>query len=302
MMTRLWSKLIVLLALGSLLLATAACGRSGEKNQGSAASQVTELRIGLIPSENAEEIMKRYQGLVDYLSKELNIKVTPYVSTDYTGVIEAMRAKHLDVAFYGPFSYILAAKEAGAEAFAIGIGEDGKDTYHSLFITRKDSGINSIADLRGKTFTFGDPASTSGHLIPRYMLTKAGLDPDKDMKVQFSGGHDATALAVKNKKVDAGAMASEICEKLVKNNIISPDEVIVFAKSDPLPHSPWAYRNDLLQDLKDKVKKALLEVDQKAPDALKGTNFTKFKEVDDSRYDIIRDVAKTLNLDLRKLK
>lgn len=301
-MTKLWSKLIVLLALGSLLLVTAACGRSGEKDQGSTASQMTELKIGLIPSENAEEIMKQYQGLVDYLSKELSMKITPYVGTDYTGVIEAMRAKHLDVAFYGPFSYILAAKEAGAEAFAIGIGEDGKDTYYSLFITRKDSGIKSIADLKGKTFTFGDPASTSGHLIPRYMLTKAGLDPDKDMKVQFSGGHDATALAVKNKKVDAGAMASDIYEKLVKNNIISPDEVVVFAKSDPLPQSPWAYRNDLPQDLKDKVKKALLEVDQKAPDALKGTNLIKFKEVEDSRYDIIRDVAKTLNLDLRKLK
>jgi phosphonate transport system substrate-binding protein len=128
------------------------------------------------------------------------------------------------------------------------------------------------------------------------------LDPDKDMKTQFSGGHDATALAVKNKKVDAGAMASEVYERLVNKKMISTDEVIVFFKSDPLPLDPWAYRKDLPQEIKDKVKKALLEIDKKDPEALKGTSFIKFKEVDDSRYDVIRDVAKTLNLDLKKLK
>jgi phosphonate transport system substrate-binding protein len=261
-----------------------------------------ELKISFIPVESTEEIAKRYQKIVDYLSKELNMKVTPYVANDYSAVIEAMRAKHVDVAWFGPFSYILAAKEADAEAFVNPINESGQDVYYCYFITHKDSGIKSIQDLKGKTFTFGDPASTSGHLIPRYILTKAGLDPDKDMKTQFSGGHDATALAVKNKKVDAGAMASEIYERLVNKKMISTDEVIVFFKSDPLPLDPWAYRKDLPQEIKDKVKKALLEIDKKDPEALKGTSFIKFKEVDDSRYDAIRDVAKTLNLDLKKLK
>jgi phosphonate transport system substrate-binding protein len=261
-----------------------------------------ELKISFIPVESTEEIAKRYQKIVDYLSKELNMKVTPYVANDYSAVIEAMRAKHVDVAWFGPFSYILAAKEADAEAFVNPINESGQDVYYCYFITHKDSGIKSIQDLKGKTFTFGDPASTSGHLIPRYILTKAGLDPDKDMKTQFSGGHDATALAVKNKKVDAGAMASEVYDRLVNKKMISTDEVIVFFKSDPLPLDPWAYRKDLPQEIKDKVKKALLEIDKKDPEALKGTSFIKFKEVDDSRYDAIRDVAKTLNLDLKKLK
>jgi len=261
-----------------------------------------ELKISFIPVESTEEIAKRYQKIVDYLSKELNMKVTPYVANDYSAVIEAMRAKHVDLAWFGPFSYILAAKEADAEAFVNPINESGQDVYYCYFITHKDSGIKSIQDLKGKTFTFGDPASTSGHLIPRYILTKAGLDPDKDIKTQFSGGHDATALAVKNKKVDAGAMASEIYERLVNKKMISTDEVIVFFKSDPLPLDPWAYRKDLPQEIKDKVKKALLEIDKKDPEALKGTSFIKFKEVDDSRYDAIRDVAKTLNLDLKKLK
>lgn len=302
-----WKKISVLLVLSSLLLLPAGCGGrdkagSAGKDQSSTASHVTELKVSFVPVESAEEIIKRYQGIVDYLSKELNMKVTPYVANDYAGVIEAMRAKHVDVAWFGPFSYILASREAGAEAFVNPIGENGQDTYYCYFITHKDSGIKSIEDLKGKTFSFTDPASTSGHLIPRYMLTKTGLDPNKDMKVQFSGGHDATALAVKNKQVDAGAMASEVYERLIKKNIISPDEVIVFLKSEPLPLDPWAYRKDLPQDLKDKVKKALLEIDQKAPDALKGTSFIKFKEVDDSRYDVIRDVAKTLNLDPKKLK
>jgi phosphonate transport system substrate-binding protein len=261
-----------------------------------------ELKISFIPLESTEEIAKRYQKILDYLSKELNMKVTPYLTNDYSAIIEAMRAKLLDVAWFGSFSYILAAKEADAEAFVNPIGESGQDFYYCYFITHKDSGIKSIQDLKGKTFIFVDPVSTSGHLIPRYILTKAGLDPDKDMKTRFSGGHDATALAVKNKKVDAGAMASQIYERLVNKKMISTDEVIVFFKSDPLPLDPWAYRKDLPQEIKDKLKKALLEIDKKDPEALKGTSIIKFKEVDDSRYDAIRDVAKTLNLDLKKLK
>ncbi|MGB9858754.1 MAG: phosphonate ABC transporter substrate-binding protein [Moorellaceae bacterium] len=302
-----WKKIIGLAILGILFLLTAGCGNEDKagstgKPQGSTASQMTELKVSFVPVESAEEIVKRYQGIVDYLSKELNMKVTTYVANDYAAVIEAMRARHVDVAWFGPFSYILASNEAGAEAFVNPIGENGLDVYYSLFITHKDSGIKSLQDLKGKSFSFGDPASTSGHLIPRYIMVKSGLNPDKDMKVQFSGGHDATALAVKNKKVDAGAMASEVYDRLVEKNIITPDEVRIFLKSEALPLDPWAYRKDLPQEFKEKVKKALLEIHQKAPDALKGTNFIKFQEVDDSRYDIIREVAKNLNLDLKKLK
>lgn len=306
-------KIAALTCLLGIALLAAGCGKAPEKapagqgGQEKAAQEQstpakTELKISFIPVESAEEIVKRYQGIVDYLSKELNMKVTTYVANDYSAVIEAMRAGHVDVAWYGPFSYILASQEANAVAFANPINEDGLDTYNCYFITRKDSGIKSIADLKGRSFTFGDPASTSGHLVPRYMLTKAGLNPEKDLKVQFSGGHDATAMAVKNKKVDAGAMASEVYDRLVKKNVITPEEIVIFAKSDPLPLDPWSYRKDLPEDLKQKVKEALLQIDQKAPQALQGTGFIKFKPVEDSRYDVIRDVARTLNLDIKKMK
>jgi len=280
----------------ALMFAAVGCG-----NITSGDSKVNEISISFIPTENTDEVMERYKPLVDYLSEELGVKVKIYVATDYTSVIEAMRSKKVDVAWFGPFSYILAAENAGAEAFAVPVDDTGKDTYFSYFIKPAGSEIKTLKDLKGKNFIFGDPASTSGHIIPRYYLIKAGLDPEEDMEVQFSGGHDATAMAVKNKKVDAGAMASDVYERMERKGLIGPDSVIIFKKSDPLPLSPWAYRSDLPQGIKDKLKKALLAVNEKAPETLEGTGFARFKEVGDSKYDVIRDVAKTMNLGMDDL-
>jgi phosphonate transport system substrate-binding protein len=262
------------------------------------------LKMGLIPAEDQEEMMKRFGSTIAYLEKKLGIKVEPFMATDYSGVIEAMRSKKVDVAFFGPFSYVLAADVANAEAFAVGVRSNGKSTYQSIIVAHKDSGIKTLNDLRGKDFVFVDPASTSGNLFPRVMLKKAGIDPEKDFKsVTYAGGHDAVELAIKNRKVPAGADNDITYEKMVKEGLISPEENIIIAKSDPIPGSPIAWRKDLPEDLKQKIKQAFLNMHNEDPQALSGYGeIIRYDEARDSDYNIIRETAKILNLDLKKMK
>jgi phosphonate transport system substrate-binding protein len=158
-----------------------------------------------VPAEDAQQVMQNAQPLVDILRKELGMEIEPFVATDYTGIVEALRVHKLDVAFLAPASYVLAKNEANIKVI-LKSERKGIPFYYAAIITRADSGIKSLDDLRGKTFAFGDSLSTTGHVFPRKMLKEKGIDPIRDLKqILYSGGHDATVLAVLNGKVDAGA-------------------------------------------------------------------------------------------------
>lgn len=149
--------------------------------------------------------MQNAQPLVEILRQELQMEVQPFVATDYTGVVEALRVGKLDIAFLTPASYVLAKNEADVRV-VLKSERKGIPFYYAAIITRADSGIRTMDDLRGKTFAFGDSLSTTGHVFPRRMLKRHGIDPVRDFKrILYSGGHDATVLAVLNGKVDAGA-------------------------------------------------------------------------------------------------
>jgi phosphonate transport system substrate-binding protein len=203
-------KILVVVSISACVIAVAvACmaGIFGTENP-----EEQTLRIGLIPTEDQLEMLRKFEPAKAYLERELDMPVETFTATDYTAVIEAMRAKKIDVAYLGPFSYVLATERANAEAIVTG-GTDTGDvaTYHSCIITHKDSGLKNIDNLKENanevTFAFVDPASTSGNLIPRGYLLSIGIDPDTDLKeCMFAGGHDAVGLSVKSEKVDAGAM------------------------------------------------------------------------------------------------
>jgi phosphonate transport system substrate-binding protein len=149
--------------------------------------------------------MQNAQPLVEILRNELGMEIQPFVATDYTGVVEALRVNKLDVAFLAPASYVLAKNEANIKV-VLKSERKGIPFYYAALITRADSGIKTLEDLRGKTFAFGDSLSTTGHVFPRKMFKEHGIDPVRDFKqILYSGGHDATVLAVLNGKVDAGA-------------------------------------------------------------------------------------------------
>jgi phosphonate transport system substrate-binding protein len=163
------------------------------------------LRVGFVPSENLQNILKKTRPVIDALHAELKLQVVPFVATDYTGIIEAMRANKLDVAFFAPGAYVLAEKKANAQVI-LKAQRKGKAFFYAAVITHKDSGIKRLQDLKGKTFAFVDPASTSGGIYPKVMFMNAGINPDRDFtRVIYAGGHDAAVLAVLNKKVDAAA-------------------------------------------------------------------------------------------------
>ena len=291
----------LLIALLMLTLSlVSGCSTGTQTLQESQTAQETKvLRVGAIPSEDSQKVRAAYKPLVDYLEKQTGMKVELFVATDYSGVIEAMRSGKLDVAYFGPFSYIMAADKANAEAFAVEQKKGSGTSYRSIVITSPESGINSLEDLKGHSFAFVDPASTSGNLVPRSFLKKKGIDPDQDFKsVIYAGGHDACELAVKNHKVDAAADADDNYDLMKANGLISDKDIKVIFTSDPIPNSPWAWRKDLPEDLKAKIKTAFLNMAQNDPSGMGkiGKGIEQYVETNDAAYNGIREIAKIMNI------
>lgn len=269
---------------------------------GTLAQQPTELRVGLIPSEDAQAMIRASQQVMEQLAARTGMKVKPFVANDYNGVIEAMRSGKIDVAYFGPFSYVLASQLANAEAFAIPVSKkSGQSSYQSILITRKDKGLNTVAQLQGKTFAFVDPSSASGHLFPKAGLKGQGVDTDTYFsRVIFSGSHDASILAVANNKVDAAAVAEPIFFNAVAKGHVKAEDFQVVWRSQPIPESPMAWRKSLDATTKQKVATALAEI-KGLPWGDRG-ELNGFASTNDQAYDVVRATAKTLNLDLGKMK
>ena len=263
-----------------------------------ASAQAREIVMGLIPAENNEEMVQQFEPMRAYLEKKLGEKVKVFTATDYAGVIEAMKKKRVDIAWFGPLSYYLAEQEAGAEAFAVGIREGSSShTYKSLFVAPCDSGIKSIKDLKGKSVAFVDPASTSGGLMPAYMVKQeTGQMPQEFFgKFTYAGSHDAAELAVKNKTVDAAADNDITYEKMLANGLISKETNCVIKESDPLPGSPLVYRGDLPADMKKKIQDAILDAHKE----IKVTGYgslSHYVAITPADYQMIRDMVNELGL------
>ncbi|MBK3867565.1 phosphonate ABC transporter substrate-binding protein [Pseudomonas stutzeri] len=260
------------------------------------------LRIGLIPSEDSQSMIESSQLVLDQLQAQLGMPVKPFVATDYNGVIEALRSKKLDAAYLGPFSYVLANQVADVEAFAVAVTKKtGKSAYRSLVVARTDSGIRSLADLKGHTFAFVDPSSTSGHLFPKAGIEQAGYKPDELFsRVIFSGSHDASILAVANGKVDGAAVADRILASAIAQGQIKDGDLQVVWSSPDIPESPMVWRKDLDPALKQKLAAALAQV-KDVPWGDQGM-LNGFQPTSDDAYDVVRDTAKVLDLDLGKMK
>ena len=257
------------------------------------------LRVALLPDENAATLIQNAQPLKTYLERMLGKDIELVVTTDYSSMIEAMRFGRIEVAYFGPFSYVLAkSKATEIEPFAVGV-EKGKPTYNSILIAQAEGPVKELADIRGKPFGFGDQASTSSHLIPRAHLLRRGLKGDQDYKVVHLGTHDAVARAVQNGQVPAGALSEQIYRSLVERNVIDASRIRQIGLSDPVPNYPMTMQGNLAPSLKEKIRRAFLDI--KDPSVLKSFRVEAFAATDDKAYDVLRDTAKVLDLDLAKL-
>jgi len=219
-------------AIGGLALALASRARAQP------AADPASIRVALLPDENASSIIQNALPLKKYLERALGKDIELVVTTDYSSMIEAMRFGRIEVAYFGPLSYVLAkSKGPDIEPFAVGVSK-GSPTYKSVIIARVDGPVKSLADIRGKMVGYGDFASTSSHLIPRALLARNGMLGGTDYKYVLLGAHDAVARAVQSGQVQAGGLSQEIFKSLVAKGSIDGDKVIVLAESDPIPNYP----------------------------------------------------------------
>ena len=255
------------------------------------------LRVGFVPAEDAQQVMQNAQPIVEVLRKRLNMEVQPFVATDYTGVVEALRVNKLDIAFLTPASYVLAKNEANVRVI-LKSERKGIPFYYAAIIVRADSGIRTLDDLRGKTFAFGDSLSTTGNVIPRRMLKERGIDPVREFKqILFSGGHDATVLAVLNGKVDAGATyanspdGSDTAWMRYLKDDREAKKIRAIAFSEPIPADNLVVNAKLDRSLIEKIEQVFIDL-SRDPDGKKMLRelyqIDGFVTASDGDYDSVR--------------
>lgn len=282
-------KFFVVIAISALAVVIAGCG-------GSSSSSADTLRVGLIPNQNPKEVEAQYKPLEDYLSKEIGRDVKVSVPATYNAVVEALVSGKLDMAYFGGLTYVQARQRADVTPLVTEINpRAGTTKYHSLIITPKDSDIQKVADIKGKTFAFGSVSSTSGSLYPSIMLKKSGIDYRTDLKEKtYTGGHDATAQAVANGSVDAGGLEDRIFYDLRDEGTIDGNAVRIVAESDPIQGYPWVVRDSLSSEDKQALTDAYLNI--KDPKLLDLMRAERYEKVTADDYDYTEKQARALGL------
>jgi phosphonate transport system substrate-binding protein len=232
---------------------------------GAAAHAQAVFKVTAIPDESPTELARKAAPLVKYLEKTLGMKVEFTPVTDYAAAVEALANKQVDLAWYGGFTFVQASVRSGGKVIPL-VQREEDEKFRSVFITSEPA-IKTLADLKGKTVSFGSQSSTSGHLMPRSFLLQANIDPDKDFKrVAYSGAHDATIAAVAAGKVEAGALNASVWEKFVADGKVDTTKVKVFYTTPGYFDYNWTVRADMPAALREKLTKAFLALDKNTPE------------------------------------
>jgi phosphonate transport system substrate-binding protein len=270
------------------------------------------VTMAFVPSADSQKVLASAEPLAKLLTDTTNLSFKVSVPTSFTAVIEAMGASQIDVGWLNPFGYVLAHDKYATQVILVTLRQ-GSKTYRGQIITRVDSGITSLEQLRGKKFAFVDTASTSGFLYPNALLAERGIDYKTFFsETVFAGGHDKVVIAVYDKRVDGGATFGDSMEgapatdarTIVRNTLPDVMEVVKpIAQTDPIPNDTVSVRKGLDPALVKLITDGLLYL-QSTPDGqqrLKDLyNINGLAPGDDKDYDPIRRAAKVLNLDLEQ--
>jgi phosphonate transport system substrate-binding protein len=282
---------IITLVAALALTAGSACSKSSSPERAG-----NTLRLSMIPTSDPGKMAREAEPLKAYLEQATGAKIELTIPLNYAAVVEALGAGKIDIGHFGGFTYVQAAKRFGARPL---VQRERDLAFHSLFITQADSPIGSLLDLAGHRFAFGDVNSTSGHLMPEYFMREAGVEPNVIAKAIYTGGHDATALAVVNKKVDAGALDEAVYARLTKDGKLDAAKLKVFYTTPPFLDYLWAARKDLDPAVADAFSKAMLALDPADPKhkvVLDLLQASKYVPANDASYDRLRQAATSAGL------
>jgi phosphonate transport system substrate-binding protein len=263
------------------------------------ASWPKELTFALLSTENAAEITRRWGPIIAQLEKDLRVRVKHVTATDYRGTIEALKFKKAEIGHLGPKSYVEASTNnyANVEPIAQLQLANGSLGYRSCLIVHADSDVFSPEDTAGKTFAFNDPNSTSGYLVPSaFFMMEMGIDPQKHFsKVTFSGSHEASILAVTNRKIDVASTNLPDVQQLTRENKVPRGAVRVIWVSKLIPNDPVVVRKDLPPTLRAAIQESLVSMKSRNPEAFKeiGAWVGSFVPADDAKYQVIRELNET---------
>ncbi|HTJ90888.1 MAG TPA: phosphate/phosphite/phosphonate ABC transporter substrate-binding protein, partial [Acidocella sp.] len=262
--------------------------------------------MGVEPYESNAILLPIYNKIGKQISAEVGCPVKIYIATSYNAEIEAMRAGKLEMGQFGPLGYVLAHQVADAQAVATVADAHGNpSTYTASIATWPGSGITTLAQVKGHTFAYSDPASTSGHLFPAYALQMAGIDPNKGVIPLYSGSHTASYETLLNHKVEAGEMNSQVIQAATLAGNYNPKNFVVLWQSKPIPLDPMTVYGKLNPVLKAKITAAVqnLKLTSLTPAEQKvlGTPSGELVPTTDAAYDQIRSLVHVLHINLSKL-
>ena len=263
------------------------------------------IKMGFVPLKNSEKFVEDLKPISDYLTERLGVKVEAFTASNYIGVVEGLGSGSVDFGIIPPFSSLLAQKQSNAKPILTSKGKTGKPGYTAELYVRKDSGIKSLQDVKGKKVAFVDPSSSSGYIYPGAMLVNAGLNLDKDISYQFSGGHDKSLQLLLNKDVDVIATFDGVEDRYAKDFPQAKTDIQKLATSDMIPGVMVTTSGKMDKELQEKLDKALrdIEKDPKMKEMFtKMFSITGFTDVDQDAYKKVEATAKIMNVDLDKVK
>jgi phosphonate transport system substrate-binding protein len=261
-----------------------------------------DFLIGLVPEQNIFKQRKRYEPLADYLSKKIGVNIKLKVFTRYGNIIDHFVSEGLDAAFLGSLTYVLGHSKLGMEAIARPENIDGASSYHGLIFVRKDSGIETVKDMKGKSFAFVDRATTAGYLLPLAYFKEHGVKDYKGFlkEFYFTGTHEGAIDDVLNEKVDIGAAKNTVFRKLANQDSRIKTELKILKKSPDVPESSLAVREDLDHAIKKKLKETLLNMhnDPDGINVLSNFGAKRFIETNDGDYATVYQYMREIGLNL----
>ncbi|MES2184999.1 MAG: putative selenate ABC transporter substrate-binding protein [Pseudomonadota bacterium] len=276
----------------ALAAATCALGAFSAHAQG-------VLKVSAIPDEAPTELQRKFTPLGEYLAKATGMKVEFTPVTDYAAVVEGLATHKIDMAWLGGFTYVQARQRTQGGAVPI-VQRAEDEKFTSKFIVPAASPAKTLADLKGKTFAFGAPSSTSGSLMPRYYLQQAGINPERDFKtVAYSGAHDATVAFVAAGRAEAGVLNASVWDKLVEEHNPNAAKVRVLATTPTYFDYNWTVRPGLDPAVTKKLTDAFLKLDAAKPAdkaILDLQRASRFIATQSSNYDGIEAAGKSAGL------